>query len=360
MPPVTRKSRGFSLVELLVAMTLGLIVLAGAVALFRQGVDVSYMVTQRAEMQQNARVAINTIARDLSIAGTGVPAGGIQLPSGAGSTGSLRGCSVAACGLWGYLVDNRLYSVTPGDGVGPVVSGVATDIVTVVYADYRLDLNNCPATNITPAGSQMDLDKALCPDVTSPAVGLVIGDMIVLCNINGCAAGVVTNVQSSGPTLKVIYANSDPLSVNQPSAAFGNIAALANPPPPPGNYPQTRAFRILTTTYFIDIPAGPDGVVGTGDDGSPRLMRQVNALAPAPVAENIENLQFSYDIFDENLGVATANLPDAAGAPNQIRKINISVRARSPVQGLFRRGYERLALTTSVSGRNLTFKDRYE
>src|SRR3972149_3806175 len=118
MRSVKRRGGGFILIELIVAMALGLIVLAGAVALFRQGVDISYMVTQRAEMQQNARVAINTVARDLSIAGTRLPSGGIQLPGGAGSTGSLRGCSMVGCGLWGYLADNRLYAVTPGDGVG--------------------------------------------------------------------------------------------------------------------------------------------------------------------------------------------------------------------------------------------------
>ena len=42
----------------------------------------------------------------------------------------------------------------------------------------------------------------------------------------------VTNVAGGG---KVNFANSDPLGINQPSAAFGNIASLANPPPPTGD-----------------------------------------------------------------------------------------------------------------------------
>ena len=77
--------RGFSIVELLVALTLGLLIMGSAMELFRQGVSASSLTSQSGEMQQNARVALNLMSQDLSIAGTGLPQGGIQLPSGSGS-----------------------------------------------------------------------------------------------------------------------------------------------------------------------------------------------------------------------------------------------------------------------------------
>jgi hypothetical protein len=91
-------------------------------------------------------------------------------------------------------------------------------------------------------------------------------------------------------------------------------------------------------------------------------MRQVNALPSAPVAENVENLQITYDTFDDATLVATANLsslPGTYGILNQIRKVNLTVSVRAPAQDLFKAKYERFSLKTSVSVRNLAFRDRY-
>jgi hypothetical protein len=116
-------------------------------------------------------------------------------------------------------------------------------------------------------------------------------------------------------------------------------------------------------TYYLDVPPGPDGVRYTTDDLPPRLMRQVNGQTPAPVAEGIADLQFSYDIFDEGAGSATANLSDAGlsygKSPNQIRKVNIvSMTARSAQKGV--KGYQGVDLATSVGVRNMSFRDRYQ
>jgi hypothetical protein len=89
-------------------------------------------------------------------------------------------------------------------------------------------------------------------------------------------------------------------------------------------------------------------------------MRQVNAHPPEPVAEFVENLQLTYDIFDEATAQSTAGLAGAGGFPNQIRKSNISVGTRSARRRLFGRGFERTSLLTSVSARNMIFRDRYQ
>ena len=104
-------------------------------------------------------------------------------------------------------------------------------------------------------------------------------------------------------------------------------------------------------TYYLDP--------GTSTTAS-RLMRQVNAQRPVPVAENIENLQFSYDIFNDVTGVETSNLRNAGGTPNQIRKVNLSVGARAPLQRLVGKGLDRVTLATSISPRNVSFSDRYK
>jgi hypothetical protein len=78
------------------------------------------------------------------------------------------------------------------------------------------------------------------------------------------------------------------------------------------------------------------------------------------VAEIVENLQIQYDIFDDTLGVVTSGLDDAGGVPNQIRKATITVTSRSPLRGLFRQEFERISLNTSVTPRNMSYRDRYQ
>jgi len=354
-----RKAQGFSLVELLIAMAVGLVVMAGAVMLFRQGVDAMHTLTQRAEVQQNARVGINMMAQEFSLAGTGIPQGGIALPSGGAALAPLFACDQVVCYLASNeYTDDRLYAIIPGDGLGPTVNGVPTDIVTLAYDDTRLDLAQLPLVSVTEAGDQIEVDPATAPPIDDPAVGIQVGDVISICNTNGCAAGTVTNVPNNQ---FIDLADNDPLKFNQSAAASGNIVSILPPGPPPAPYvPETRAKRIFVITYFIEVLPGPDGVVGTADDPGPRLMRQVNAHPPVPVAENIENLQITYDIFDDTAAVVTANLDDANGLPNQIRKVSVSISSRSPLRGLFRRNFERITLTTSVSPRNLSFRDRYQ
>ena len=88
----TKPEQGFTLLELMVSMALGLIVMAAMASLFKSGMNSIMLVTQRAENQQNMRAAVDLMMKDLSMAGAGLPSGGIQLPSGAGQQLSKFGC----------------------------------------------------------------------------------------------------------------------------------------------------------------------------------------------------------------------------------------------------------------------------
>ncbi|HWP85905.1 MAG TPA: prepilin-type N-terminal cleavage/methylation domain-containing protein [Terriglobia bacterium] len=350
------REKGFSLLELLIAMAVGLVIMAVAVLLFRQGIEAMDTVRQRSEMQQNARVGINWVAQDIAQAATGIPIGGFQLPTGAGAQDPLFACDFTGC----YLPANnnfpndRLYGVVPGNGLGPTINGVNTDVVVVTYDDATYNLAQFPIVSAT--STSITINGATNPPINDPAVGIQRGDVLSICNTNGCAAVVVTAVNN--PTIS--FTNGDPLRFNQPAAPGGNLSSILALPCNAPCIPETRAKRILVISYFIDAPPGPDGVLGNADDPPYRLMRQVNAQPPVPVAETVEDFQVLYDIFDENLGVATAALPDANGLPNQIRKATINLTVRAPRRGLFNSSFERMALTTSVTPRNMSYRDRYQ
>jgi len=77
-------SRGFSLIELLVALAVGAVVIGAAVKLFSQGVAATFVVSQRAQMQQDLRASSDLLLKDISLAGAGLPsATGIALPQSA-------------------------------------------------------------------------------------------------------------------------------------------------------------------------------------------------------------------------------------------------------------------------------------
>jgi len=346
-----RSNRGYSIFELIVAMGLATVVLGGALALTSQAIGLSDMVSQRSDMQQNGRVAINMIALDASLAGTGFPTDGIQLPSGNGSQDSFFACDSNGC----YVTNNvytaeRLYAIWPGPDGGPTINGVATDVITLVYDDPTSELDQFTLTDIDSLGKLITFNGATTPAYDHAVFGVQVGDVLLLYNGNGQAVGEITQVNAGGQVGFSPGVGNGSLRFNQAGADIGTINKIIHPPIAPDFDTSSRARRIFIITYYID----------NSDPDIPLLMRQVNARPTMAVAEYVENLQITYDIYDDNASVATAELDDAGGVPNQIRKTNITLTVRSPGQNLLEHDFQRITLTTSVSPRNLTYRDRYE
>ncbi|HEY6305250.1 MAG TPA: prepilin-type N-terminal cleavage/methylation domain-containing protein [Candidatus Angelobacter sp.] len=381
---ISRKTdRGFTLVELLIAIAISLIVLAAGVTAFKKAMDVSAIALNRAEMQANARVAINSIARDLGEAGAGgFPYGGLGLPNGAAPffARDTAGNNYLNNNTYGQGI---LFAVTPAFNGGPTIDGITTDGITLVYVDQSLlsaACSNWSSTQVTvdPTGTVITVPGTLCPALNDPVTGLSVGDMMIVSNANGSAIGEVTGPFPTSPT-EIDFAAGDPLGMNVPGAISGNIAGLANPPPAPPTppppapiFPPTTISRIFMISYFIqqlDANGAPIPLAGAGTVAPNavdyRLMRMVNGHTPVPVAEHIVNLKFSYDLMS-TIGTETSANPSAVVATlpvyRNIRNVYISVTSRSPhtintpAGG---NGYTYSTMFTNVSPRNLSFKNRY-
>jgi hypothetical protein len=112
----------------------------------------------------------------------------------------------------------------------------------------------------------------------------------------------------------------------------------------------TAAVRILVITYYLDISPS-DGV-------TPRLMRVQSGRPPAPVAENVMYLKFSYDVYNGGAVSANQNSLPVNTTPGMITKVNIThMTMRSQLKGV--KGYQGLDLQTSITPRNLTFQQEY-
>jgi hypothetical protein len=112
--------------------------------------------------------------------------------------------------------------------------------------------------------------------------------------------------------------------------------------------------RLNIVSYFLQVPAA-GGTVQT-----PRLMRQVSGLTAVPVADNIINLQFSYDVIDAVNGTITPNLADPLGAgqsPSLIQKVNLAVMGQSITSGGNKS--QSMYLVSSVAARDMSFCNTY-
>jgi|HubBroStandDraft_6_1064221.scaffolds.fasta_scaffold28388_3 prepilin-type N-terminal cleavage/methylation domain-containing protein len=361
---------GFTLLELMVSMAVGLIVMASMASLFKIGLNSTMLVTQRAETQQNMRAAVDLMVKDLSLAGSGLPSGGIQLPSGGGATSAKLGCDQSGtCHVvnFSYPAGNYMYGIIPGYANGveggasiPAAPAPAVnDSITVFYCDYNFPLFEYNVTfPLGPDGTQINLtpNAAFTPAPPAPnaAGGIQQGDLILINGANGVTAvGEATNVSATS----ISFAATDPLNMNWTGPTHGNnIYAVSGGSgyayPPPVGTTQGTAYRLFAVTYYITVP-------GAGQ--TPRLMRQVNGLTPVPVADDIINLQFAYDVYNSTSSALDANQanPFAVGeSPNLIQKINLVVMGQSIINNGNKS--QNMYLATDVSARNMAFKDSYK
>jgi len=368
-----QSQNGFSLFELLIAMAVGAVVMGAAVMLYQKSVQVSNIVTSRAELQTEMRGAMNQIARDLNQAGTGIPVGGVPIPSAAsGGVNPKFACDASACYVssGNTFTQGVLYKITPGNNLG-ITTSEATDALVITYMDpiaptgdltssaTGLDWTPYSTTAISATGDTVTMPAGTTPALNDPMKGLVVGDLLLFQNIKGSAIGTVTSFNAATRVIS-LAATGDPLKFNQPAnpAVSGTLASLKISPYVSGPlYNPVTVSRIMMITYFVRKDP---------TDNHLSLMRQVNARTPAPVAEYIEDLQISYDMLDDstdpstlapNVADATLGSP-AVAKPNQIRKVNLRITARSP--RLNANGdYDRMSIATSIGPRNLSFHDTY-
>src|SRR4051812_9610517 len=146
---MAKAQRGFSLLELMVASSIGLTVILMMMSLFKTGMDTSMKVTQRAETQQNLRAAVELMTKDISLAGSGLPSGGLQLTT-AGGVSKFACNQAGTCYVNGNTYPNSgsgtpnyMYAIEPNFGNGVQNASVITaapgqinSSFTTAYCDY--------------------------------------------------------------------------------------------------------------------------------------------------------------------------------------------------------------------------------
>ncbi len=136
-----RREDGFSLVELMVALTVTLIVSGAIYGLLTSGSAAFRREPELADRQQNIRVAMDLVARDVFNAGAALPTFSQVFTLTDGVGGSCTGAQgLNGCGAAGALGPGAAAGRAPGDGGDPSAN---TDVLELLTAD-----ETCPFQSV--------------------------------------------------------------------------------------------------------------------------------------------------------------------------------------------------------------------
>jgi len=295
------KQRGFSLVELMVSVTIGLILLAGVVSIFVSS-RVTFSTNERtARLQENGRVALDLITHDLR---------------SAGYTGCSRGITynnalnTPTSALWNYIVPVQGYNnvsgtFSPALGVTIASPSVNADsdviVLRVAMRDGRSARLESNMTSLT--------DNLVVTNVG--AQSLTAGNVFMISDCTGADIFQASAITAGTPNSTIAHDTSGSAPGNS-SASFARQYSVG-----------ARVIPLQTIVYYV-------GVVG-GEYG---LYRKIGSGASTLLVDGVQALQISYGEDTDNDRVANVYRSAATVANwNAVISVNVALLIRSEAYG---------------------------
>jgi Tfp pilus assembly protein PilW len=361
-----RSDAGYSLVELLIATLILTTIMGATMTGLSDAIRANETVVHITSLNNTLRSGMDLIVRDLLQTGSGLPTSHTILIPSSGSAATMRRPGPPGTAYTSNAGDLNIAAVIPGPGLGPTINGVPTDTITVLTADNNFSEVAVSAVMPTYVDVVAGVNIGTGIDRVTP------GQLIMITKQSLTTLVQVTAVNASAR--RITFADNDSLRLNQSAVGIvGNLRALnAAAPASPVSAAAAATFltRVRMITYYLDDTTRP---------GHPRLVRRINNGHPTTfdntlgtaVALDVENLQFSYDLNNGStnpgnvefvaLDLTTAGAcAPAACSPTQIRKVNITLGARSSNANVPDAKVHRNVLTSQVSLRGMAFVNEYQ
>lgn len=285
------KQRGFSLVELMVAMTIGFIVLAGIGYLYLESRQAFRSMDNLSRMQESARYALDTMSRDIRMAG-------------------YRGCASSNAVLTNVLNTNTAPAYDFGVPVnGYDAAGGSWSPALPSGTGGLNGLNILPGTDALILRGAFGEGASVTSQTNASAAFTVItpNDLAIndIAMVTDCKSASVFQVTSvTGGVGHAVGAGSP-----------GNSTSTLGP------YTNGEIIKMQSKSYFIR----------TGASGQPALWQFDNYRAaggdnPAEIAEGVESMHILYGIDTNTDGVIESYAKANAVANwNQVAAVRISL-----------------------------------
>ncbi|MBX3706434.1 MAG: PilW family protein [Pseudomonadales bacterium] len=334
------RAAGFSLIELLLALALGLVIVAGIVQLFVGNSQTYAVMHAQARLQENGRFALDFISRAARSAGYFGCA-----PQPQNIVRGLRG-------NWALIPEFNITRFIDGhESTGPTAWAPTLNTLPrsgATNANVYIDGNGINTADVAPGTDIVAfrtlrepgrrLAQTLQPDaapvVMAPGgdAGMAVNDIIMISNCEQGAVVRITGMAVAGDEAQLTLATS----------TTGNLYENADQVEGPNGlipfslsflqraYGEDTSVAVVETTYFFIAPSlAPDS------EGNPvlALWQKVGSAGPVELVQGVENLQVLYGIDTTlNDGVPNANryvpfneVPD----PNQVVSIRVTVTVNS-------------------------------
>lgn len=299
LPRIPRRgSRGFSLVEIMVGLVIGLIAVLVIQRAFATFEAQKRSTSTGAEAQQNALVSLYTVERDIRQAGYGIPLNLLNCPTN----------------IWNPLTSSPFpFSLVPAT-ITANLNG--THSINIIYSTASTVSGSTNIVRPMPVSS--NVFKIANPFVYVPGNFVMVYEPGKSCAILQVSSINPTNCQGSACNL---LTNSTPQFPYNPSG--GNNALIF----PPGGYSTGATITNLGT--FANVTYSIDGATN-------RLIHTDNITGTRnEIADNIADLraQYGYDLNNNNI-IEPAEYLEPAGLPvppvwDRVLSVRIAVMARS-------------------------------
>ena len=332
--------KGFSLIEMMLAMALGLIVVTGIVQLFIGNSQSAAVIGGQARLQENARFAFEFISsaarragyfgciRDAETRVWGLVGNPPQLPE-YNVDQPVGGFDSNGDGTWTPATLNL-----PGGTPGNTNWGNGIDIGSLDVNSDIIVFRNLRQPTQTLAVTLQPLDDAV---VTAPGgdPGFGVDDIVMIADCEQSVVYRVTGMNVAGNEATLQNA----VNVGGISPFFQN-AALVTPPAGP---------QVAFTKSFLGRSYGPDAVIGAVEstyffiapstrannagDIPAALWQKVGPAAPVELIQGVEDMQILYgvdttltdDVPNPNQYVIASAIPD----PRQVVSIRVTLTVNS-------------------------------
>ncbi len=291
-----RGANGFTLVEVLISMTLGLFLLAMLVSVFSANIK-SYELSRGVSyMQSNARFAIDKLQRSLRMAGyqgcSNQATAPVEILSTNAPTDSYRSTRlfVATVGPSNWL-PSFPHAYTPSTGVGAPVPG--SEAILIQYASSeRGALTSDMATTTSPIvisdSNQLELEDT---------------DLALISNCSSATLFTVDSVTNSSDTTSI-------RSVERLPFVF-TVRAQVDESAPASGTVETTVHRFHSEIYFV----GDTGRTNRSGDATRALYVQTwpydNSNPPVELVEGVDQMQITVSMTGMNSSQFLS--PDDAG-----------------------------------------------
>lgn len=331
---------GFSLIELMVAITVMTIVVGAVFSLMRDSMKVAAATYELTDAQENLRMAQEIINRDLMFAGAGLKSiSTIRAPLAFATSYMTLTPVVTSPGIVSLGIITTDNNVPAGTTV-PVTAPVATirtntDRQTIM----EIDSSFTPISpTINASGSTLTFtaaDYAINGTFTA-------GEIYFLTSTLGGTFCVITGVDNVNKQLT--FASADTYGLNL-TGAGGHINFIST-----GGTLPTSLQRMRMIQYYVTTT----GMLMRRIFGVPKL-----GFRESIVAEHVVNVQFTYYLVTvDGVGNVTPSSASVLTTSQQqlaVRHVEVKVTVETP-HALQNGTKQQLSMTTSTSIRNMQFR----